>query len=107
MLGEHLVVGNFVVANCRRVLCGICRVDAVDVLGKQDRVRVNLCRAQDSARIGREERVAGAAGEDHDAALLQMPDGLAADVGLCDLVHGDGRLHAHRHAALLEAVSDR
>ena len=30
---------------------------------------------------------------------------LAADVGLGDLVHGDGRLHPDLHAALLEAVS--
>ena len=34
-----------------------------------------------------------------------MPDGLGADVGLGDLVHGDGRLYPDLHAALLEAVS--
>ena len=33
-----------------------------------------------------------------------MPDGLGADIGLRDLIHGDGGLHAHLHAALLQAV---
>ena len=33
-----------------------------------------------------------------------MADCLAADIGLGDLVHGDGGLHADLNAALLEAV---
>jgi hypothetical protein len=31
--------------------------------------------------------------EDHDAALLQVPDRPARDVGLGDLAHRDGGLH--------------
>ena len=34
-----------------------------------------------------------AGAEDHDAALLQVPDRAPRDVGLGDLAHRDGRLH--------------
>ena len=38
--------------------------------------------------------------EDHDTALLQVPDGAARDVGLGDLPHGDGGLDARVDAVL-------
>ena len=61
-------------------------VDAVDaVLRHQQRVSVDLERAQGRRGIGGEERVAGAGREDHDAPLLQVADRAAADVGLGDL----------------------
>ena len=50
---------------------------------------MDLGRAQRRRRVGREERVAGAGGEDHDAALLEVAHRAAADVGLGDL--GDRR----------------
>ncbi len=54
--------------------------------------------------VGGEERVAGAAGEDHDPALLEVADGPAPDVGLGDLRHVDGGLHPGGLAQLLERV---
>ena len=105
MTREHLVIGDGVVFDGGGILGRVGGVDAVDVLGQQDGVGAYLRRAQDCAGVGREEGVAGAAAKDDDAALLQMPDGLGADVGLGDLVHGDGRLYPDLHAALLEAVS--
>ena len=69
---------------------GSARVDALDaVLGHQDDLGVDLGGAQRGGGVGREERVAGAGGEDHDAALLEVAHRAAADVGLGDL--GDAR----------------
>ena len=77
------------------------------VLGHQDALRADLERAQRRRRVGREERVAGAAREDHDAPLLEVADGAAPDVRLGHLLHRDGRLHPGRQAELLERVLDR
>ena len=71
------------------------RVDALHaVLRHEDRVGVDLERAQRRRGVGGEERVAGAGGEDHDALLLQVADRAAADVGLGNLGDVDRRLHA-------------
>ena len=88
----------------RGILDRVGAVDAVDVLGQQDHVGVDLRGPQDGAGVGGEEGVAGAAAENHDAALLQMADGLAADVRLGDLVHLHRRLHPDGDAPLLQAV---
>ena len=73
-----------------RIESRVAVVHALDaVLGHQDRLGADLERAQRGGRVGREERVAGAGREDHDAALLEMPDRAAADVRLGDL--GDRR----------------
>ena len=94
MLGKDFVIGDGVIFDGIGIFRRVGRIDAVDVLGQQNRVGIDLCRAEHRARVGREIGVACAAAEDDDAALLQMPDGLAADVGLGDLVHLDGRLDA-------------
>ena len=92
----------------RRVRLRVGGVDAVDpVLGHQDDLGVDLVRAQRGGRVGREERVAGAGGEDDDAALLEVADRAAADVGLGDLGDRDRRLHARVDALLLERVLQR
>ena len=54
-------------------------------------------------RIG----VAGAAAEDDDPALFEVADGAPADVGLGDLLHGDGGLHPHGHPQRLKRVGQR
>ena len=68
---------------------------------------MDLERAQRGGGVGGEERVAGAGGEDHDAALLEVAHRAAADVGLGDLGDRDRRLHARVHAVLLERVLQR
>ena len=73
-----------------RVDARVAVVDALDaVLRHQDRLGADLERAQRGRRVGREERVAGAGREDHDAALLEVADRAAADVRLGDLRDGE------------------
>ena len=82
-------------------------VDAVDaVLAHEDRLRADLERAQRRGGVGREERVAGAAREDDDAALLEVADRAAADVRLRHLADGDRGEDARVDAELLERVLD-
>ena len=82
-------------------------VDAFDlVLRHQDRLGADLERAQRGRGVGGEERVAGAGGEDDDTALLQVPDGAAADVRLRDLGDRDRREHSRLGVAALERVLD-
>ena len=50
------------------------RVHAVDLRALQDRVRADLERSLRGARVGGEERDAETGGEDHHAALLEVPD---------------------------------
>ncbi len=57
--------------------------------------------------VGREERVAGARGEDHDPALLEVAHRAPADVRLGDLGDRDRRLHAGLDVLLLERVLER
>ena len=98
-LGQELRVGDL-----RRV--GV--VDALDpVLGHQDRLGVDLERPQRRRGVGGEERVAGAGGEDHHPALLQVAHRAAADVGLGDLGDRDRRHHPGVGAAPLERVLER
>src|SRR3954447_10582205 len=87
------------------ILARVGGEDALDaVLGHEDRLRVDLARAQRRRGVGREERVAGAGREDHDAPLLEVAHGAAADVGLGDLADVERRLHARVDLELLERV---
>ena len=70
-----------------RVDARIAVVDAVHVLGEQDGIRADFHGAQRGGGVRGEERVARAAGEDDDAALLQMAHSAAIGVGLAEAVH--------------------
>jgi hypothetical protein len=89
--------------------CVICVMSfAFDgVLRHQDRVGADLERAQRRRRVGGEERVARARGEDDDPVLLEVADRAPADVRLGDLCDLDRRLDARRCAQPLEAVLQR
>ena len=65
---------------------------------------MDLQRPQRRRGVGGEERVAGAGGEDHHAALLEVAHGAAADVGLGDLLDVDRREHPGVLAGLLQRV---
>ena len=69
------------------VLLGVGAVDAVDPRGLHQDVGLQLHGLLGGGRVGGDERRAGAAGEDHDAALFQVPPGAAADVRLGHAVH--------------------
>ena len=51
MLLEDLIIGDFVVFDGSRVLGRVGRVDAVDILGKQDRVGPDLDGPQGRAGV--------------------------------------------------------
>ena len=57
-----------------------------------------------AARVGGEERIAGAGGEDDDAALLEVAHGAAANVVLAHLVDADRALHARVAAEALDRI---
>ena len=54
--------------------------NSVDVLGQEDHIGVDLRRPQDRSCVRGEEGVPGPAAEDDHAALLQVADGLGADI---------------------------
>src|SRR5690606_22395771 len=102
--GDDLVVTQGVETPGVGILLGVRVVHAVDLGRLEQQVGADLDRAQGGARVGGEERVAGAGGEDRDAALLQVPDGATADVVLAHVVDLDRTQHAHARAGLLQRV---
>src|SRR5439155_8451153 len=83
--------------------------DAVDpgVRALQHRLGVQLGGAHGGRRVGREERVAEAGGEDDDPALLEVADRAPPDVGLGDAGHLERRLDAGCLAEALQGVLER
>ena len=69
-------------------------VDPVDALGHEHDLRADLQRPLRGAGVGGEERHPEPGAEDDDAALLEVADRPARDVGLGDLAHRDRGLHA-------------
>ena len=68
---------------------------------------MDLGGAQRGRGVGGEVGVAGAAGEDHDAALLQVAHRAAPDVGLGHRRDLERREHARGEPDLLERVLER
>src|SRR3954466_6478582 len=102
---ERLHVRDRVDELCVGVLARVGGEHALHaVLGHEDRLGVDLAGAQRGGGVGREERVAGAGREDHDAPLLEVAHRAAADVGLGDLADVERRLHARVDLELLEGV---
>ena len=93
VLLQHVHVGERVVALGGLVLARIGRIDAVDLGALQHRIEAHLGGAQGGGGVGGEERIAGAGGEDHHPALLHVAGGAAADIGLADGGHRNGRLY--------------
>src|SRR6202521_4892747 len=77
-------------------------VDAVDLSSLEKRLAAHLGGPEHRGRIGGEIGVAGASGEDHHPALLQMVERLVADIGLADRGHGNGRKDPRRLAFALD-----
>ena len=102
VVGEHIEIGELLVAPGVGDLARIGGIDAIHLGALEQRVAVHLGGAQRGGGVGGEERVAGAGGEDHHPALLHVPLGAAADIGLADRGHRDRRLHPGGHAALLQ-----
>ncbi len=103
----HVV--DLVVLRRVRVRARIGVVDTVDprVRALEQRVGFDLGSAQRSSGVGREERVAGTGGEDHDPTLLQVPHRPTPDVRLGDAWHLDRGLDPGRLTATFECVLQR
>ena len=106
------MIGQPVVADRGGVLHRVGRVDAVDLGALEQGVAAQLRRAQRGGGVGREERVARAAGADHHPALLHVADRAPADVRLAHRGHGNCRQHAGlqpeplEHALHGESIDD-
>src|SRR5579883_938576 len=106
-LGENLEVGDFPVHPGVRKLQGIFIVNTVDARRLGDDIRLDLERAEGGRGIGGEIGIRRSGREDDDAALLEMPDGAAADVRLGHLAHLDGAQHAGGNPDLFDRVGKR
>ncbi len=95
---EHLRAGNFF-----RV--GV--INAVHARGFQNDLGLDFHGAQRRGRVGGKIGIAGAGGENHDAAFFQVARGAAADERLGHLMHFDGAHQAGVAALLFERVLQR
>ena len=103
-LAQELGIAQLAEAPCAGVELGVGVVHAVDLGRLEDHLGADLGGAQAGGGVGAEEGIAGAGGEDDDAALFEVAHGAPADVGLGDLADLDRRHHARRHALALERV---
>src|SRR6266850_3501141 len=91
VLHDRLVEADARIALGARVALRVRGVDAVD-LGRLDHdLGAHLAATQRRRGIGGEERISRPGGEDHDLALLQVADRLAADVRLDHLLDVERR----------------
>ena len=86
---------------------GSAREDAVDARGLHEDVGFDLHRFLGGGRVGGDERCAGAAGQDHDAAFFQVAPRAAADERLGDAVHAEGRHQPRLAVERFERVLQR
>src|SRR5580704_3696826 len=104
ILVQDLAIGNlrkkFGVAD----FFGIGVVDAVDARGFEDDVGFNFHGAECGGGVGGKVGIAGAGGEDDNAAFFEMAHGAAANEGFADLMHLDGALHASMDLSFFERV---
>ena len=107
VLRQNLFIGDGIILDGIGIFGGVGVVNAVDVFGKQDHIGIDLRRAKNCRRVGREKRRTDAAAEEHHAALLEVPDRAGADIGLGNFFDLKRRLHAHINALLLQNVRNR
>lgn len=101
---EDVVVGDLLEFGGFFVDFWIGGVDAIDRGGLEENVSFDLHGTEAGSSVGGKEGVAGAGGEDDDAALFEVAHGPATDVGLGDLVHLDGRHDTAEEAELFDGV---
>ncbi len=102
VVGQDVEIGELLVAAGTGDLARIGGIDAIHLSALEQGIAVHLGGAQRGGGVGGEERVTGAGGKDDHPALLHVPLGAAADIGLADRGHRDGGLHPRGHAAFLQ-----
>ena len=100
-------MGQSVIFHRVGVFVRVFVVNAVHVGRFEDNVRVDFRRAKRRRGIGREERVARAAAENHNSAFFKVANGAVTNVGFGDLPHFNRGLDAHFQAVLFERVGKR
>ena len=101
---DDVKVSDFVVLFGVVVFLRIAVVNAVDIFGLQQYVRLNFRSPERRACVGAEIRVARTARHDDDATFFKMADRTAKNVRLCDSGHFDCRHNARRHARVFQSV---
>src|SRR5487761_737712 len=104
---EHLEVVEVVELEGIGIELGVGCVHAVDLGRLENHVGLDLDSAQRRGGVGGEVRVAGAGGQDHDPALLEVADSASPDVRLSDLRHLDGGHGARGNPDPLERILQR
>jgi hypothetical protein len=79
-------------------------INPVHARGLQDDVGLDFHGAQGGGGVRRKIRIAGARGENHDAAFFEVTHGPAADEGLGHLRHVNRAQEARDHALLFQSV---
>ena len=102
--GDDFVEGNVGNEPGVGIARGIGRVYTLHLGRLDDHVGVHLDGPEHRGRVGGEVGVPGPSGEDHDPVLLEVPHGAAADVGLGQLRHPDGRHDPRVDSLLLEQI---
>jgi tRNA dimethylallyltransferase len=102
MLLQDLIIGDGGVAFCIRVFFRVFVIDTVYFGALKDRLTGHFIGAQGRGRVGGEIGVARTCRKNHDTFLFQMPHGAAADIGLADLIHRNGRDDAGKDAQLFQ-----
>ena len=85
---------------------GVLIVNAIHHSSLEHHIGAHFHSAQSGCRIRGEERVAGAAAEHGDLALIHGAQGILAGKGLCHLRHGDGGEHLSGHTQLFQLIGD-
>ena len=99
---EDIEIIELIIAFSVGVGLGVSAVDAIDLGALEQGVTAHFSRAQGGGGIGRKIGIAGAGGENHHPALLHMPHGAAADIGLAYSRHRNRGLNPGLHTDALE-----
>lgn len=105
-LGEGFLAGERLIARRGEIELRVGRVDAVDLGGLEEGVGIDLGGTERRTRIGREKRIAGAAGENHDRPLREKFAGATGVKGGGNLRHLLGSHHDGSRADTLKRVLD-
>ena len=104
VLSQHVLVRDFRIPNGVRILQRIIGKDAVDAGRLDDDIGIDFTSPQGGRRVGRDERAARPRGQDHDTALLQVPDTAPANERFSHRRNRDRALNSRRNPEMFHHV---